>query len=143
LYWIHRLSHIVPWIKDIHYDHHEYVNTNEVGWHWSNLFLFNDTWKSTFDLWITEVIPTIIMSLFVGWWLFIVYYLWAAFIQEYIEHNEKVSAYPFITSGKWHMIHHREDSKNFGLFIPVWDIIFKTNINITDHKYRGFTCQKH
>lgn len=116
---------MTPVIKDIHNDHHKYVNHYEVDWHWSNLFLFNDTWKSTVDLWITEVIPTIIMSLFVGWWLFISYYLWAAFIQERIEHNDKFDWYPF-TSGKWHMVHHRNIRYNYGIFIPLWDIVFNT-----------------
>lgn len=125
IYWCHRLAHIIPVIRDIHYDHHKFVNHNTVDWHWSNLFLFNDTWKSTVDLWITEVIPTIIVSLFVGWWLFIAYYLWAAFIQERIEHNENFNWYP-LTSGRWHMVHHRNASYNFGIFIPIWDIMFRT-----------------
>jgi sterol desaturase/sphingolipid hydroxylase (fatty acid hydroxylase superfamily) len=128
IYWAHRLAHILPYIRDIHYDHHKYVNNNFVDWHWSNLFLFNDTWKSTLDLWITEVIPTIVLSYFFGWWLFVAYYLWAAFIQEIIEHNENFNYYPF-TSGKWHMIHHKNGSYNYGIFIPVWEIIFKTARN--------------
>jgi hypothetical protein len=126
IYWAHRLAHAIPVISTIHADHHKYVVQNEVNWHWSNLFLYNDTWLSTLDLWITEVIPTIVMSLFVGWWLFIAYYIWAAFIQERIEHNSKFNLYPFLTSGKWHMIHHRQAKYNYGIFFPIWDIIFRT-----------------
>jgi len=123
IYWTHRLVHILPFLKDIHLDHHKFVITNDVTWHWSNLFLYNDTWLSTLDLWITEVIPTILMSLIFGWWLFIAYYLWAAFIQERIEHNNNFDWYP-LTSGKWHMMHHRNANVNYGIFIPFWDIIF-------------------
>lgn len=126
IYWMHRLVHIIPILQRIHADHHIYVNNNDVRWHWSNLFLFNDTWKSTADLWITEVIPTLILSFFFGWWLIIAYYLWAAFIQESIEHNKRFDLYPYLTSGKWHMVHHRNSKYNFGVMIPLWDRVFKT-----------------
>ena len=127
LYVIHRAIHVTPYLKFIHMDHHRYVNKNKTSWHWSNLFLFNDTWTSTFDLWITEVIPTLIFAwLFDAWWLAIFYYLWAALIQEIIEHNPKFNKYPFITSGQWHLIHHKNSKKNFGLFFPIWDKIFIT-----------------
>lgn len=125
IYWMHRIAHILPVLQTIHADHHKFVVSNDIDWHWSNLFLYNDTWLSTLDLWITEVIPTIIMSLFFGWWLFISYYLWAAFIQERIEHNDRFNYYPF-TSGKWHMVHHRNANVNYGIFIPLWDRLFGT-----------------
>lgn len=66
------------------------------------------------------------MSLIFGWWLFIVYYIWAAFIQEAIEHNPEFNIYPWITSGKWHLQHHTDHSKNYGVFTPIWDKIFGT-----------------
>ena len=128
LYWIHRIGHRTPVVKTAHLDHHKFININgKTTWHWNNLFLFNDTWTSTVDLWITEVIPTLVFSWVTGhWWLSVFYYLWAALIQEVIEHNPKFSLYPFLTSGKWHLVHHRDPSKNFSLFTPVWDIVFKT-----------------
>lgn len=130
LYWIHRAVHITPYIKRIHANHHGFVLTNNTGWHWSNLFLFNDTWASTVDLWITEVIPTLIFSLITGqWWISILYYVWAAFVQETLEHNKNFNI-PILTSGKWHMIHHRSSS-NYGLFIALWDMIFGTYKRVT------------
>ena len=130
IYWMHRLAHIIPYIAEIHFDHHSHVAKNHVTWHWSNLFLYNDTWLSTLDLWITEVIPTLIISFFFGWWLFIAYYLWAAFIQERIEHDDSFNFYPLITSGRSHMIHHKNAQYNFGIFIPIWDRIFGTEKKI-------------
>lgn len=125
LYWIHRLGHRLFFVKDLHLDHHRYVLQHNVGWHWSNLFLFNDNLKSTLDLWITEVIPTLIFSYATGqWWISIFYYLWAALIQESIEHNKDFDL-PILTSGKWHLLHHRSKC-NYGLFTPVWDIVFRT-----------------
>lgn len=125
VYWLHRLVHAIPALAKFHNDHHRYINKNETGWHWSNLFLYNDTWLSTLDLWTTEVIPALVFSYFFGWWFFVVYYIWGAFIQEAVEHNTKLNLYP-LTSGKWHMVHHRDATKNFGVFLPIWDWLFKT-----------------
>ncbi len=130
LYTIHRIGHVTPWVSKIHLHHHAYVLSNPTCWHWSNLFLFNDTWISTLDLWITEVIPTLIFSLVTGqWWIFILYYIWAAFIQESIEHNSSINL-PILTSGKWHLIHHRSPC-NYGLFTPLWDLAFGTYKKVT------------
>ena len=109
-------------------DHHKQVSQNKIlGLHWSNLFLYNDTWKSTLDLWAIEVIPTIIFCwIFNCWWIFFVYWFWAAFIQEAIEHNKNFDWYPWLTSGKWHLVHHKHSKYNYGLFVPIWDILFKT-----------------
>jgi len=134
LYLIHRVIHSIglrlfPVAFNAHADHHRYINTNkQTTWHWNNLFLFNDTWTSTLDLWITEVIPTLIFSLITGaWWISVFYYFWAALVQEVIEHNPKFDLYPFLTSGKWHLVHHHNTSVNYGLFFPVWDILFGTS----------------
>lgn len=130
LYWIHRLGHIIPIIKDFHYDHHRFINTHgNQGWNINNLLLFNDTWPSTVDLYITEVIPTLIFAIITEqYWIFVFYYLWAALLQESIEHNEKVNL-PLLTSGRWHLLHHRSNY-NYGLFFPLWDIVFKTHKNV-------------
>jgi lathosterol oxidase len=132
LYWIHRISHYISIIKNIHWDHHDFIQQNfNTSWHWSNLFLFNDTWKSTADLWITEVIPTWLFCYLTGyWWIFVFYYMWAAFIQESIEHNPKINLYPFLTSGKWHLQHHEIPNCNFGLITPIFDKVFQTEMKI-------------
>lgn len=125
LYWIHRVVHLAPVVRAVHLHHHSFISQHITSWHWSNLFLFNDDWKSTLDLWITEVIPTLLFSLITGqWWISILYYIWAAFLQETIEHDSNFNL-PILTSGKWHLIHHRSEM-NYGLFTPMWDIIFRT-----------------
>lgn len=129
LYWIHRIGHKLPVVRTIHMHHHRFVLHHTTTWHWSNLVLFNDDWTSTLDLWLTEVIPTLLFSLVTGqWWISVFYYIWAAFIQESIEHNPNFNL-PILTSGKWHLIHHRNNS-NYGLFMPIWDIIFGTYKNV-------------
>ena len=128
---MHRIVHMIyiPYLYEWHMDHHKQVSQEKIiGLHWSNIFLFNDTWKSTADLWITEVIPTIIFCWLTGhWWILIGYYIWAAFIQEAIEHNKNFDWYPFMTSGKWHLEHHKDHRVNLSLFVPIWDILFKTH----------------
>jgi sterol desaturase/sphingolipid hydroxylase (fatty acid hydroxylase superfamily) len=126
LYGIHRIIHKIPYLKDFHNDHHLYVNRHNIKWSCTNFFFFTDTWISTIDLWITEVIPTLIFSTLTGhWWIFWFYYIWAATLQENLEHNKNLNWY-LLTSGKWHMIHHKRPNTNFGLFLPIWDKIFKT-----------------
>lgn len=127
LYVIHRAAHYIPGIREIHMDHHKFISKSGTPrWHWNNLFLFNDTWKSTADLWVSEVIPTLVIAAITGhWWIAVVYYVWAAFFQENLEHNPEVN-YPLLTTGQWHLIHHRNGSYNFGLFFPIWDKVFGT-----------------
>lgn len=127
LYLTHRLIHVIPYLRTIHADHHVQVHFEQVGWNWKNLFLFVDTVKSTADQWITEVVPTLIFCWLTGaWWIAIFYYVWAAFVQEIIEHNKNFNLYPFLTSGKWHLVHHSHPKNNYGVFIPVWDIFLGT-----------------
>jgi sterol desaturase/sphingolipid hydroxylase (fatty acid hydroxylase superfamily) len=133
LYWIHRITHSVDCVKKYHLDHHRYINTNQGSkskWEFNNLFLFNDNKNSTIDLWITEVIPTIIFCyITTAWWIFLFYYVWAAIFQETLEHKNSFN-FLWFTAGAWHLEHHKNYKKNYGLFIPIWDIIFNTNKSI-------------
>ena len=126
LYAIHRLAHRSAWMGRFHLHHHRLVNRSApVRWHWSNLFLFNDDLPSTIDLWISEVLPTLVFCALTGtWWIALFYYIWAALIQESIEHNEKIDL-PILTSGRWHLIHHKS-AYNYGLFTSLWDRVFGT-----------------
>ena len=135
LYYIHRIAHKNSLLMKYHADHHRFVNEylkhkNNMSWHWNNLFLVNDNLKSTIDLWLTEVIPTIVFCILTQqWWIFAVYYLWASVFQESLEHNSSINIYPFMTCGSWHLAHHKNPTKNFCLFFPIWDILLKTNSN--------------
>ena len=128
MYIMHILAHNVPFLMYYHSDHHFQVATNNVGtWKWTNLILYIDTWETTVDQWLTEVIPTFIFSLVTGaWWIFISYYIWSATFQEMVEHNPRVDIYPFEVSGKWHLVHHEYPGKNYGIIHPLWDMVFGT-----------------
>lgn len=128
IYCNHRLAHVLPFYH-LHDEHHRLVAADsEPGPNWKNYFLYLDNWKVTLDNWIIEVIPTLIFSYLTGYWIFsIIHYIWTAFLQEHLEHDVKFDLYPF-TSGKWHMNHHSRYNCNYGLFIPLWDKIFGTEI---------------
>ena len=135
VYWMHRLAHELDFLREYHMDHHAQVTDNTIqGLNWKNAFLWFDSWNSTVDQWVTEVIPTIVISALTGhWWLMIFYYIWAAFIQEAVEHNSKINLYPYITSGRWHLVHHDDSTKNYGVFIPLWDLVFDTWKRVDGH----------
>lgn len=128
IYWCHRGMHVIPYLRDFHNNHHNVVDDNETkGFHWTNFLLYFDTPRSTIDQWLTEVIPTILFCMITGsWWIAIFYYVWAAVVQEHIEHNYQVNLMPFLTSGKWHLLHHADKNKNFGFLTFIWDRLFET-----------------
>jgi sterol desaturase/sphingolipid hydroxylase (fatty acid hydroxylase superfamily) len=129
IYWMHRLAHQyqIPLLSRFHREHHKFVANNKITWKFNNIFLFNDNWSSTVDFWLTEVIPTAIFVLITEqYWLGIIFYFYAAFIQEWVEHNENFSGYPLYTSGKWHLLHHTKYPCNFGILTPLWDFVFGT-----------------
>lgn len=127
LYLIHRACHTVSFLKRIHRPHHAQIRQNQTThWHWTNLLLFTDTVGVTVDMWVTEIIPTMVFASVTGhWWLCVLYYIWAAFFQEPFEHNLNNDFYPF-TAGRWHLVHHKNLNYNYGLFLPIWDKIFRT-----------------
>lgn len=129
IYWLHRTYHSIPFCMKFHQDHHTQIieGTGSNKWDWRHVFIWIDTWNSTVDQWIMEVIPTIIFSWITGqWWMCVFYWIWTAFMQERVEHNPKFNLMPFITSGKWHLEHHHDSTKNFGVFFPIWDWLFGT-----------------
>ena len=90
---------------------------------------YTDDWNSTLDIIVTEIIPTLIFCYFTGqWWIFGVYYVWTAFIQEWFEHNPKFDMLPF-SAGKTHLVHHKIWRANYSLFFPIWDIVFRTYVS--------------
>lgn len=127
IYWSHRMAHVIPHLKKIHFAHHKHItNSKSPKWHWSNLFFFQDNVMSSFDVILFELVPTILFCMITGeWWILVFYYMWSAFIQENIEHNPNFNIYPLLTSGKWHLLHHKSNC-NYGLLVPFWDIFFGT-----------------
>lgn len=128
MYCTHVAAHKIPFLWRWHSDHHERITTGEYDgeFRWYHLFMYIDSWESTADQWLLEVIPTIIFCALTGhWWILIFYWLWSSIIEESIEHNDNINLYP-LTSGKWHLIHHTDHNKNYGLLIPIWDMIFGT-----------------
>jgi|Laugresbdmm110sd_1035091.scaffolds.fasta_scaffold132998_2 sterol desaturase/sphingolipid hydroxylase (fatty acid hydroxylase superfamily) len=131
LYWIHRVAHVFPYLKDIHKEHHRYVIRNKgSGIALRHLLLIHKSKDYTIDLWITEVVPTILFSLVTGQvWILIVYYIWAALFQTSVKYDVNFDIFP-ITWGAWTLLHYRHNSNNFGSIFTIWDRLFKTNKGI-------------
>jgi len=131
LYGVHRLVHILPYIKKIHNEHHRYVMRNK-DWYikWEDLYLSRGNNKVTVDLWITEVIPTLLFCAVTGhWWIFGLYYGWSAFYEKTTKYNRDVDVF-LVTWGMWTLTHYRRTTLNFGGIFSLWDMIFKTNRGI-------------
>lgn len=131
LYWMHRAVHVLPYLKDIHKEHHRYVvRSKEYGIALKHLLLIHKSKDYTIDLWITEVIPTIVFSLLTGQiWILVVYYIWAALLQTTVKYDTNFDVFP-ITWGNWTLLHYRYNTKNFGSVFSLWDRLFKTNKGI-------------
>lgn len=126
---IHYLAHRIPWLWNTHSIHHQEVIDGLYNRpQWTALFLWIDSWDTTKDLWKTEYIPTIIYCfIFNCWWIGILYYIWVATVQEWIEHNPRFNLYPFISSGRYHLIHHKDPTVNFASMVPWADWIMGTS----------------
>jgi len=130
-YIMHVLAHQIPMMKYIHSHHHRFIFQNSnTKWDWRNIFLWTDSWMCTLDLWVIEVIPTLVISAVTGhWWLFLAFYIWTAYIQENVEHNPKIKI-PNLTSGQWHLHHHVNSKSNFGTLVTFWDKLFRTEVKV-------------
>lgn len=127
LWSMHFLSHHTQFLWKFHLAHHEEVLNGIGNPDWRNLFLWFNTFEVTMDQWLIEVIPTLVLAYaFNAYWLIMFYYVWAACIQESIRHNPEFNLMPFLVSGKYHLIHHRNSSKNFGVYTPIWDMLLGT-----------------
>lgn len=135
IYGMHRASHKFEFLKYYHNDHHKRIYTGEYDGSFKlrHLLLIIDSKESIIDQWLTEVIPTIIFCLiFNCWWLLLFYYIYAAILSESFKHNKNFNWYPVIISGRWHLIHHKNPTKNYGIIFPIWDKILGTEQKLKD-----------
>jgi len=126
LYYVHRISHIVPFLKKIHLHHHNVVNSGQPHWEWQNIFLWSTDFGETKDLWVTEGIPTLIFCIVTGhWWIFIWWWIWTGLIAERIDHNPNFNV-PFLVAGRFHLHHHKNYKVNYSHFFSLWDWVLGT-----------------
>ncbi len=128
-YWYHRLLHKKPFYKDHHLLHHRSVTTNpNTG--------FSFTLAERFSYSLLFVIPILaasifnvlcIPSLFLYLLVFdlvnaIGHFNYEYFPQWYIKSKLRF----FIYSASFHALHHKHFHTNFSLFMPIFDLWFKT-----------------
>lgn len=124
----HRAFHTVPFLWYLHKSHHDEVNADYGNRpQWTAILLWTDSWKTTIDLWLIEYIPTAFYCWIFGcWWIAVMYYFWVAFVQDFIDHNPRFNLYPLLSSGKYHMQHHKNYKINYATMFPWSDWIMGT-----------------
>lgn len=139
-YALHRLAHVKspynPLFK-IHLAHHkaEYGKEKNYDFKWpgwrSFVLWFGDL-QSTLDVWITLIIPAIVVSILFTQTHFTVLigvYLYEVFLSEHnLDHNPEITG-PItrvLAIGQYHLTHHHYPKYNYGLYLTLWDIVFIT-----------------
>jgi sterol desaturase/sphingolipid hydroxylase (fatty acid hydroxylase superfamily) len=135
-YGIHRLAH---WSARWNYlqrwhtvHHHPYYLLRAQRFRWYHLLLCFGSPAETLDLWFTLTLPLLLLCpLFPaqGLVLLVMHYLYEIFFSDArLDHNPNL--YGLLTRvfawGDYHLRHHRNPSRNYGLIITFWDRIFST-----------------
>lgn len=152
-YSIHRAAHIKskynPLFK-IHLAHHKAQYGKEKDYRfkwpgWKAYFLWFDDLASSLDVWITLILPAILVSLVFPQSHFTVLalvYLYEVFLSEHnLDHNPEIDGpiTHILAVGQFHLTHHHYPKYNYGLYLTLWDLVFVTaQPSSSDHTSRLF-----
>ncbi len=150
IYWLHRLSHIHhkrnPLWK-IHQAHHRIkyfqLRPYEPPSLGSYFFWLGD-FKTSFDVFLVMTVPLLIISYFFpqyGIGLLIFHYFYEVFGSEAVlDHNPRIEGKitHYFAWGSYHLYHHVDLKKNYGLMTTFWDHVFGTAV----HPEAGFLASK-
>jgi len=133
-YGIHRLAHCsASWnlLHRLHAVHHQpsyLCRSRKLRWH-HFLFCFGSV-SETLDIWFTLTLPLLMISLMLpsqGAVLLVFHYLYEIFCSDsQLDHNPSLSG-PLtrvFAWGEYHLRHHSNPSRNFGLILTFWDHLF-------------------
>ena len=136
MYWLHRLSHIHskynPLWK-IHTSHHKvpYIPfQGKVKMCWSQLIFWHGTWQATMDIYMVATAPIVILTIAFpsyGWPVLLFHFFYEVFLSGLaLDHNIRITGpiTRFFAWGNYHLYHHVELNKNYGLVITFWDYVF-------------------
>jgi hypothetical protein len=133
-YGIHRLAHwSVPWnlLHRLHSVHHQpgYLRRAR-RLRWQHFLLCFGSVSETLDIWFTLTLPLLVISLVLpvqGALLLVFHYLYEIFCSDsQLDHNPSLSG-PLtrvFAWGDYHLRHHSNPSRNFGLILTFWDRLF-------------------
>ncbi|KEF40614.1 MAG: hypothetical protein ER33_16080 [Cyanobium sp. CACIAM 14] len=133
-YGIHRLAHHSGrWnlLNRLHRAHHhpDYLN-HQRSFRWHHFLLCFGSLEETLDVWITLTLPALLLSclvpshapLMLGF-----HYLYEIFLSDdRLDHNPSLrgGVTRWFAWGQYHLEHHRQPTKHFGLILTFWDVIF-------------------
>jgi sterol desaturase/sphingolipid hydroxylase (fatty acid hydroxylase superfamily) len=113
-YWVHRALHI--WFPVFHAKHHDNPKDYEIGGSWAT------------HLAIVFIISTL-MTVFFSLWVAVGFCFWYIFYAglHYYSHHIPAMKDSWIDYAQYnHIVHHNENDFNYGVTVPIWDIIFMT-----------------
>ena len=130
-YGIHRLAHHrARWnrLERLHRVHHgpTYLEVRR-SLHWHHFLLCFGSPQETLDIWFTLTLPALALApLFPDQapWLLGFHYLYEIFLSdERLDHNPRLcgSLTRYFAWGDYHLEHHRDPSRHFGLILTLWD----------------------
>ncbi len=135
-YGIHRLAHHgAGWnpLARLHCAHHAPRYLSEprpLRWH--HLLFWFDTREETLDVWFTLTLPALLIAALLpaqGPALLGLHYLYEVLLSDgRFDHNPAITG-PItrvLACGTYHLEHHRDPRRHFGLIVTLWDHIFGT-----------------
>jgi sterol desaturase/sphingolipid hydroxylase (fatty acid hydroxylase superfamily) len=121
-YWVHRLSHRIPFIKRaMHNTHHDVYNLLPID------FLHVSVVEYILYFVTTMCFPLLFIHVSIVEYLFIVTIILFHQIYTHSEENKPFFLPGFIDS-KYHKYHHQIGQGNYSIFFPLWDNYMKTRI---------------
>jgi ornithine lipid hydroxylase len=127
-YWLHRLSHRIPALWRVHAIHHMPVRLNliKAGRHHILYFLLRGLMVWT-PLMLLGVPPQLIV------WQFVALGIAGNISHANIDLRIPAFMHRILVTPQFHRLHHSADARqgnsNFGVTLPVWDMIFGTHVD--------------
>jgi sterol desaturase/sphingolipid hydroxylase (fatty acid hydroxylase superfamily) len=136
-YGIHRLAHWSrPWnrLHLWHRAHHAPSYLEEPRrFRWHHALLCFGSVPETLDIWVTLTLPLLLVALLLpqqGALLLLFHYVYEIlFSDQRLDHNPRIRG-PLtrvFAWGQYHLHHHADPRRNFGLILTVWDHVFATD----------------
>lgn len=147
MYLMHRLAHVVHPANPlwrIHLAHHRvpYLSMGDRN-HWPQpgQFLFwLGSWQLSLDVLISMTLPLLLLCWFLpaeGLTLLVLHYLYEVFLSETrLDHNPRIkgAVTRFFAWGHYHLYHHVNLKRNYGLIVTWWDWLFGTARMPDEHR---------
>lgn len=121
-YWVHRLSHRIPFIKRaMHNTHHDIYNLLPID------FLHVSVIEYVLYIVTTNILPLLFINVSILEYSTI---LIITLVHQIYTHSDIKSQFilPVFINSKYHKYHHQIGGGNYSVFFPFWDNYMKTRI---------------